>query len=87
MCAHWVKRYILFHNKRHPAEMGTLEIEVFLSHLTQESNVSASPQNQAFNALLILYRNVLQIEIATPPIHAHTPSVPSTCQRYSPKLN
>jgi len=66
---HWAKRYILFHNKRHPAEMGALEIEAFLSHLAQEANVSASTQNQAFNALLFLYRNVLQIELATP-IHA-----------------
>ncbi len=66
---HWAKRYILFHNKRHPAEMGSPEIEAFLSHLAQEANVSASTQNQAFNALLFLYRNVLQIELATP-IHA-----------------
>jgi integron integrase len=66
---HWAKRYIIFHNKRHPAEMGAPEIEAFLSHLTQEANVSASTQNQAFNALLFLYRNVLQIELATP-IHA-----------------
>ena len=66
---HWAKRYILFHNKRHPAEMGALEIEAFLSHLAQEANVSASTQNQAFNALLFLYRNVLQIELAIP-IHA-----------------
>ena len=71
---HWAKRYILFHKAklgfaRHPAEMGTPEIEVFLSHLAQEANVSASTQNQAFNALLFLYRNVLQIELSTP-IHA-----------------
>ena len=66
---HWAKRYILFHNKRHPAEMGSPEIEAFLSHLAQEANVSASTQNQAFNALLFLYRNVLQIELAIP-IHA-----------------
>jgi integron integrase len=66
---HWAKRYILFHNQRHPAEMGALEIEAFLSHLAQETNVSASTQNQAFNALLFLYRNVLQIELAIP-IHA-----------------
>jgi integron integrase len=51
---------------RQPAEMGALEIGAFLSHLAQEANVSASTQNQAFNALLFLYRNVLQIELATP---------------------
>jgi integron integrase len=66
---HWAKRYILYHNMRHPAEMGAPEIEAFLSHLAREANVSASTQNQAFNALLFLYRNVLQIELATP-IHA-----------------
>jgi site-specific recombinase XerD len=66
---HWAKRYILFHNKRHPAEMGVPEIEAFLSHLAQEGNVSASTQNQAFNAILFLYRNILNIELAAP-IHA-----------------
>jgi hypothetical protein len=49
--------------------MSALEIEAFLSHLAQEANVSASAQNQAFNAPLFLYRNVLQIEFATP-VHA-----------------
>src|SRR5574341_193833 len=63
---HWAKRYILFHNKRHPAEMGAPEIEAFLSHLAQEGNVSASTQNQAFNAILFLYRNVLKIELTAP---------------------
>lgn len=66
---HWAKRYILFHNKRHPAEMGAPEIEAFLSHLAQEGNVSASTQNQAFNALLFLYRSVLHIELGAS-IHA-----------------
>jgi integron integrase len=66
---HWAKRYIFFHNKRHPAEMGVPEIEAFLSHLAQKGEVSASTQNQAFNAILFLYRNVLKIELAAP-IHA-----------------
>jgi integron integrase len=66
---HWAKRYIFFHNKRHPAEMGVPEIEAFLSHLVQEGDVSASTQNQAFNDILFLYRNVLKIELAAP-IHA-----------------
>jgi integron integrase len=66
---HWTKRYILYHNKRHPAEMGTAEIEAFLTHLAKDENVSASTQNQALNALLFLYRNVLQIDLAAP-IHA-----------------
>ena len=65
---HWAKRYIRFHKAkqgfaRHPAEMGAPEIEAFLSHLAQEANVSASTQNQAFNALLFLYRNVLHVEL------------------------
>jgi integron integrase len=67
--AHWAKRYILFHNKRHPAEMGAQEIEAFLSHLAQAGNVSASTQNQAFNALLFIYRNVLHLELEAP-LHA-----------------
>lgn len=71
---HWAKRYILFHKAkqgfaRHPAEMGAPEIEAFLSHLAQEGSVSASTQNQAFNALLFLYRNVLHIELGAT-IHA-----------------
>jgi hypothetical protein len=52
----WIKRYILFHNKRHPKDMGNTEIEAFLSHLAVDLKVSASTQNQAFNALLFLYR-------------------------------
>ena len=60
----WVRRFILFHNKRHPAEMGAPETQAFLAHLAQEKNVSASPQNQALSALLFLYRAVLQKEIA-----------------------
>jgi len=66
---HWAKRYILFHNKRHPAEMGAVEIESFLTHLAKEGNVSASTQNQALNALLFLYRSVLKIDLVIP-IHA-----------------
>jgi len=57
-CA-WVKRFIFFHNKRHPAEMGEAEIGQFLSSLAREGQVSASTQNQALNALLFLYQAVL----------------------------
>ncbi len=56
---HWVRRFILFHHKRHPDEMGEKEISDFLSHLVVEKNVSASTQNQAFSALLFLYQEVL----------------------------
>ncbi|HED04400.1 MAG TPA: hypothetical protein ENI60_06500 [Candidatus Fraserbacteria bacterium] len=56
----WIKRYILFHNKRHPFQMGSPEVEAFLTHLAIEQHVAASTQNQAFNALLFLYREVLK---------------------------
>lgn len=59
----WAKRYILFHNKRHPKEMGLPEIEAFLSHLATELHVASSTQNQALSALLFLYRQVLKIEL------------------------
>jgi len=59
----WVKRYILFHNKRHPKDMGEKEIVQFLTHLAVEENVSASTQNQALSAIVFLYRHVLKIEL------------------------
>jgi integron integrase len=59
----WIRRYILFHNKRHPKDMGVPEIEEFLTHLATTENVSASTQNQAFSALLFLYRHVLQLPL------------------------
>lgn len=62
---YWVKQFILFHNKKHPRDMGKIEIEAFLSHLVVKKNVSASTQNQAFNALLFLYRNVLDLPFFT----------------------
>jgi integron integrase len=60
---HWVKRFIYFHQKRHPAEMGAAEVESFLSALATELTVSASTQNQAMHALLFLYREVLGITL------------------------
>ena len=59
----WVRRYILFHNKRHPAEMEKLEIEAFLTNLAVNRAVSPATQNQALQAILFLYRNVLEIEL------------------------
>jgi hypothetical protein len=56
---HWIRRFILFHRKRHPAEMGADHIRQFLSHLSVTGRVSASTQNQAPCALLFLYRDVL----------------------------
>ncbi|RPJ38186.1 MAG: integron integrase [Planctomycetaceae bacterium] len=55
----WIKRFILFHHKRHPNEMAGAEIEAFLTHLAVQQQVAASTQNQALSALLFLYRNVL----------------------------
>ncbi|MEM7061736.1 MAG: integron integrase [Cyanobacteria bacterium P01_B01_bin.77] len=55
----WIRRYILFHNKRHPKDMGIPEIEAFLTHLAVNKHVAAATQNQALSALLFLYRQVL----------------------------
>jgi integron integrase len=59
----WVYRYIIFHNKRHPGEMGTEEIKKFLTHLAVACHVAASTQNQALCALLYFYRKVLKCEL------------------------
>ena len=59
----WVRRYIVFHGKRHPSEMGEAEISRFLTHLAVTGKVSASTQNQALSALLFLYREVLRKEL------------------------
>lgn len=59
----WVKRYVYFHKKKHPVEMGAKEITEFLHHLSVRLNVSASTQNQAMNALVFLYKNVLKKDI------------------------
>lgn len=58
----WIKRYIFFHNKKHPKEMGAKEIGNFLTYLATQKNVSASTQNQALNALVFLYKNILKVE-------------------------
>jgi integron integrase len=55
----WTRRFILFHGKRHPRQMGDTEIGEFLTYLAVQRNVAASTQNQALNALVFLYRNVL----------------------------
>jgi integron integrase len=60
---HWIRRYILFHGKRHPREMGEAETNAFLTHLAVEGQVSASTQTQALCALLFLYRTVLEKEV------------------------
>ena len=59
----WIRRYVLFHGKRHPSEMGAPEVESFLTSLAVEGNVAASTQNQARSALLFLYKEVLGSEL------------------------
>ena len=60
---HWIKRYIFFHGKRHPAEMGAAEVTAFLTALAVCDRVAASTQNQALHALLFLYREILGVEL------------------------
>jgi integron integrase len=62
----WIRRYILFHNKRHPRDMNTAEIEAFVTHLAVSEHVSASTQNQALAAILFLYHSVLCQELERP---------------------
>jgi hypothetical protein len=59
----WIKRYIFFHGKRHPVEMGAAEVTAFLTSLAVDAKVAASTQNQALSALLFLYRAVLGLEV------------------------
>lgn len=59
----WIKRYIYFHDKRHPGEMGAEEIRAFISHLASHHNVSSATQNQALQGVLFLYKNVLKKDV------------------------
>ena len=61
--ADWVRRFILFHGKRHPISLGATEVEAFLTSLAVDRNVSASTQSQALSALLFLYRDMLNVEL------------------------
>ena len=60
---HWIKRYILFHGKRHPKDMGAPEVEAFLSHLATHLDVAANTQNLALSAILFVYRHVLELDL------------------------
>lgn len=60
---HWCKRFILFHHKRHPRDMGAREVEAYLTHLAVERTVSSSTQNQALSAILFLYQKVLEVDL------------------------
>ena len=59
----WIKRYVFFHDKRHPAEMGEAEIRTFISDLASKKSVAASTQTVALSALLFLYREVLKLSL------------------------
>ena len=59
----WIKQFILYHHKRHPVEMGSLEVEAFLTYLATQRHVSSSTQNQALSAILFLYREVLAVNL------------------------
>jgi integron integrase len=61
----WIRRFILFHHKRHPASMGAPEISAFLSHLAVEGKVAASTQTQALSAIVFLYREVLKRDVGS----------------------
>jgi site-specific recombinase XerD len=64
---HWVRRYILFHNKRHPKDMAGEELARFLNYLVNKENVSASTQNQALTAIIFLYKQILNIDVGEIP--------------------
>lgn len=59
----WVRQFILFHQKRHPREMGVVEINAFITYLVNEKNIAASTQNQVISSILFLYRHVLDIQL------------------------
>lgn len=61
---HWIKRFIYFSGRRHPAQLGEAEVTAFLNHLAAERKVAAATQNQALSALLFLYKEVLGRELA-----------------------
>ena len=61
----WIRQYILFHDKKHPKDMGAANVEKFLTFLAVERNVAASTQNQAFSAILFLYKEVLKRPLET----------------------
>lgn len=73
----WIRRLIFFHGKRRPAEIGAVEVEAFLTHLAVQGQVASSTQNQALNAIVSLYRQVLKRGIRQAPSHC----VPSSRSR------
>jgi integron integrase len=92
---HWIKRFIYFHGKRHPGEMGEAEVTAFLNHLARERSVASSTQNQALAAVLFLYREVLErplgwlegLEWAKRPTRVPSVLTASEVQRLLAQLN
>ncbi len=79
---HWIRRFIFFHGKRHPAAMAEAEVTAFLNHLARDRDVAAATQNQALAALLLLYKEVLERPL--PWLDGlNTPSVRPVCRRFS----
>jgi len=76
----WIKRFIWFHNKRHPKDMGAAEVEAFLSNLATRRGVSASTQNQALCGLLFLYKQVFGIARSTGSTASRGRNVQSACR-------
>ena len=94
---HWIRRFILFHNKRHPREMGKAEVGQFLTHLAVDKHVAASTQNQALAAVLFLYQAVLEMQIGwvddvvrakrpkrMPSVLTHDPAVTAELTEFAP---
>ncbi len=65
-CIHWIKRFIYFHNKRHPKDMGAREVEAFLSHLAVHKHCSLNTQRISLNALVYLYKRLIGLDIGDP---------------------
>lgn len=72
----WVRRFILFHNKKHPLSMGAPEINAFISHLALQGKVAASTQKQALSSIVFLYRYVLNVELDQTILNAVRPRRP-----------
>lgn len=91
----WIRRYIIFHDRRHPRTMGSAEITAFLTHLAVDNRVAPSSQNQALQALLFLYRRVLNIDLpwlqevvrAKKPVRLPTVLTPNEVQRLLAELD
>jgi hypothetical protein len=83
----WIRRFIILHDKRHPASMGAFEVEALLTHLEVDRKVSACAQNQALAAILVVYRKVLEVglphALGRKCQNAHRGASTSTRIRYS----